>query len=135
VVCRSKRTIGSPNPPVALVAENASEWSWLSESKGIADLGFMRVVFEQQFDFDLSKLPSGALDDRSDGVNLLADVCSQSWPTGRFRELWRFFERAFSTPTGRLVVPLADFLGQEDERFTRREVQEWVALSLDLARI
>ena len=125
---RRKRTIGSPQPPIALIAENANERSWLDKSKGIADLGFVRISFTQQFNFDITRMPPGSLDDRPDGMKLLADVFSQSWPTGRFRELWRFFERAFSAPTGRLIVPLADFLSQADPRYTRSEIQKWVAL-------
>jgi hypothetical protein len=60
---RSKRILTSPRPPVGLLAENDEEKSWLSESKGIADLDGMRAVAKKQYDFDLTHFPLDALAD------------------------------------------------------------------------
>jgi hypothetical protein len=129
----SSRSLTSPRFPVGLQSENAEEEAWLNASAGIAKLSEVDVDVEQgNHQFHLLSLPADTLADRLDGVKMLADVFSQLWPTGRFRELWRFFERAFRLPSGRIVVPLGDFLasggGSNYSGYSRREVGEWVRL-------
>jgi hypothetical protein len=47
------------------------------------------------------------LEDRRDGVSLLAEALANSHETGRFRELARFYERAFRAPPAGIVSPLS----------------------------
>jgi hypothetical protein len=69
------------------------------------------------------------LNDRYDGVRLLAEALADTHDTGRFREMARFFERAFRAQPAALVTPLADFLGYYDKlQYTRAEVEHWHGL-------
>jgi hypothetical protein len=66
------------------------------------------------------------LGDRMDGVELLTEALADTRETGRFRELARFFERAFGAPPAGLIRPLADFLRYYDKlQYTYDEVEQW----------
>jgi hypothetical protein len=106
VIYRANRSLGSPKIPIGLLPETNSEVFWLSESRAISGLGQIEVSMDRQWSLSFQQVPLGSTSDRAEGWALLADVFSQDWPSGRFRELWRFFERAFALPSGRLVGAL-----------------------------
>jgi hypothetical protein len=65
-------------------------------------------------------------DDRRDGVTLLAEALACTDETGRFRELARFFEKAFRATRWHRALSLSDFLGYYDKlQYTLQEVEEW----------
>jgi hypothetical protein len=122
------RQISSPRLPVALVPNGPEEVEWLASCSGIEGLRGGRTESSGVSALDVGALDPDALGDRVDGLVVLADAFSQSWPTGRFRELWRFFELAFAAPSGRLAKPLGDFLASGSLELGRRDVQGWVKL-------
>lgn len=73
---------------------------------------------------------SEVLGDRLDGVALMADALSEVNAVARARELFRFFERAFTRGSSRLTAPLAKFLRshprQDALAYSTEEVQHWL---------
>ena len=124
VATSSTRKITSAVPPAGFSGVTAADRQWLAACPGLSqppqrlNLAPATIAIT-----DRTLL---ALDDRRDGVELLAEALANAHETGRFRELARFLERAFrAQPTG-LVQPLADFLGHFDRlRYTRDEVEQW----------
>jgi hypothetical protein len=75
----------------------------------------------------LAILAAVDLNDRPDGVRLLAEAISSDHPTGRFRELCRLFERAFALGPHALVVPLTEFLAAYPLLgYDEQEVSGWL---------
>jgi hypothetical protein len=122
----SPRRLWSPAGfAVAFKLENAIDYAWAQALDGVdgAGLGRMRARFNPHLPPSLTSL----LDDRPDGVSLLAEAWSQEHDVGRFRELVRFFERAFSCSAERLVALLATFLsGQPRHEFAKSEIKHWI---------
>ncbi|MGH8546939.1 MAG: hypothetical protein ACREX3_25665, partial [Gammaproteobacteria bacterium] len=117
------RQIKGVMPPGGLVPETDSERDLLNSlSVFSTDAG----IIERP----PSKIDPGVLHqlsrDRIQGVTLLAEALSSSHPSGRFHELWRFFELAFGFGGQRLRDTLADFLEcTPDQGFERSEEREW----------
>ncbi len=64
---------------------------------------------------------------RFDGVALLAEALSDAHPTGRFRELLRVFERAFTLGPHASIDPLAQFLTYFSRlEYSSDEVAYWM---------
>src|SRR6185503_17195257 len=74
-----------------------------------------------------------ALQDRVDGVALLAEALSHGHAMGQFHELVRLFERAFARSSNTLLDPLANFLAKAGQGYTRDEVETWVVKMRHLA--
>ena len=120
---RCKRTISSPLPSVAFMAEDAEERMWLESNSGILLQDGSSVSSVSQ-KFDVSILDS--LADRPDGVALMAEALSHDHPTGQFHEYLRVFERAFRLSSRKLVDPLSTFLAKTSFEYTRDEVSHWL---------
>ena len=122
---RSTRTITSSIPHIFIEYESEDEKKILDQTNGFF-LQFGKIPsVTPKIDYDNSTLE--LLQDRLDGIALLAEALSHSHPTGRFHELVRLFERAFHRTGSRLVEPLAEFLsGARNQGYTEPEIRNWV---------
>ena len=77
---------------------------------------------------DLTTEVVSALDDRPDGLMLLAEALSDRNMLGRYVQLLRLLEHAFGSQLGSFNRELIDFLGDTAtrHRFTRQEISQWV---------
>jgi hypothetical protein len=121
-----KRRLSSPNPYVALEADTHDEREWLDSLRGILDGldGIAQNLVPPRP--DVLERSIEALDDRRDGVALMAEALAHEHATGRFHELLRVFERGFRLAAPTLGLPLADFLDQR-LGYTAEEVEHWVS--------
>lgn len=120
------RSISSPMPHVAFRAESEDERGWLESKAGLAASGAGQAVVGSAFRIDLDEEAINALDDRPDGVALLAEALAHQHATGQFHELVRLFERGFARASNGLLDPLANFLAKADQGYIRGEVEKWV---------
>ncbi len=123
VSCGCSRKIASPSPPVALMPETDDEQSWLRARKAIdvnrgMSAGATRLVSPEK--------TLELLRDRPDGLSLLSEALSHSHVTGRFHELMRLFERAFTLSSSKLIQPLSDYLSATSYGYTTTEANDWV---------
>ncbi len=123
---RSRRSVSSADPPVALVPESDAERAWLSSPVSFAfpddrrqSISFMIPPCDA-----LALLPE--LKDRPDGLALLAEALSHEHASGRFKELIRFFERAFRAATASLVKALSEFLKPAPYGYDKAEIRSWI---------
>ena len=123
---RCKRSISSPYPYVMLYAGNDTDLKWLENSAGM--IGNSGQIPDTLFNIELSEKIIRGLLDRLDGVALLAEALANSHSTGRYRELIRFFERAFSLPTIKIRKKLTRFLEGANLGYSRTEINKWVDL-------
>jgi len=124
--CR-KRSIGSPQAvSLVLLPQNENEVSWLRESSGFEKGNQLILAVRRYYQFKLDDVTLSVLQDRLDGVQLLAEALSHDHATGRFHDLLRFFERSFAQRSGLLVKPLGQFLQGADQNYTTREIQHWI---------
>jgi len=66
------------------------------------------------------------LNDRPDGIALLAETLAHSHMTGRLVEFVRFFERAFGVQQTHLIETLSRFLRGSKLGYTKKEVRFWI---------
>jgi hypothetical protein len=124
VATGSRRSISSPNPYVAFKFEDEEERDWLLKTDGI--LGGLDgqarggVGIRLPLDSDLLN----SLDDRRDGVALLAEATAHTHATGQFHEYLRLFERAFATAGPLLPAPMTAFLNPLFG-YTEAEITTW----------
>lgn len=119
------RRIYSMRQTVAFQTLSDSEMAWLKSTAGIE--GLDRFVYVGTFEIRLGPDLLEHLEDRRDGVALLADVNSLPFRSDKFRTLIRVFERAFGCSSNRLVVHLSRFLQDRPGlSFTKSEVKHWI---------
>lgn len=116
------RTISSPNPSACIIPEDNDASDFLKKCKGIYGSPISRGKIN--IEIDITKI-SAALDDRVDGVSLMAEAQSSTHVTGKFVEFNRIFERAFGLAGARLINPLQQFLSPLFE-FSESEVRNIV---------
>jgi hypothetical protein len=123
----TSRVISSPVPCVAFMAYTNEARQWLERAEGIHQLGELQDVPAMTNKVSLDDGLLKALADRFDGVALLAEALAQNHATGRFREFFRLYERAFALPPRKLADPLVAFL---DGRYaySSAEVENWIRL-------
>jgi hypothetical protein len=123
---KCKRSISSPFPYIAFLPENDDELTWLEDTQGMSLglAGIQATKYSIVMDDSLFK----GLQDRLDGVALLAETLSHEYPTGRFHEFIRLFERAFHLPPSKFVKKLSQFLAGANQDYERTEVQSWIDL-------
>ena len=118
------RSITSPQPCVALRADDLDTQAWLESLDGILGSGRIHEIsaFTSPIplgDEELQNVPEA----RPDGVALLAEAHAQPHGLGRYRDLIRFLERAFALPAARVGPALVEFLdaryGYSDDEVTR----------------
>lgn len=119
------RRLSSPSPYLAFEPETKDERKWLEESLGV--LGGLAGQTQQSSgqSIPLTDDTFRALEDRWDGVALLADGRATDRLVSRFVYFLRLIERAFRLPAPLVVAPLLGFL---DSRFgyTREELTHWM---------
>lgn len=119
------RELSSPTPCVALLSESIADVEWLGQKKGFKT---QKIAYPSG-KHSISPAVLQDLDDRPDGVALLAESLSVgSHASARFRELIRFFERAFAASSLDLIRPLAQFLDTGPFQYTEAEVRGWLEL-------
>jgi hypothetical protein len=126
------RSISSPTPAAALLADDDDGREWLAGASYL-DLrppGNGRP--QPSWKIELTEEIQKGLADRLDGVALLAEALAHKHLTGRFHEYLRLFERAFARPARNLAEPLAEVL---DPRFgyTTGEIEHWLGVLRDPA--
>jgi hypothetical protein len=127
IATSSRRTITSAVPCAGFTGVTSQDREWLASCAGL--LQPPRHLQLVPVSLPITDPAILALTDRRDGAQLLAEALADTHYAGRFRELARFFERAFRLQPAALVTPLASFLSYYDKlRYTRDEVERWHAL-------
>lgn len=124
---RASRSLASPSPCVAFVAESEKARDWLAESAGIIRPKVNRAVASGGGVSPIPEEVLAGLDDRLDGVTLLAEALSHQHPVGTYHEFIRLYERAFARPAPTLVPLLASFLDRQ-YGYTDQELRSWISL-------
>lgn len=124
VALNTERQVSSIGPEMALEPEDDDDRAILSSASGFLAPDCMRTVFGASFQLKGEEL--GSLQDRQDGVALLAEALCHRHSTGRFHETIRLFERAFATGGHALIQPLSDFLAKADLGYSPEEVSTWL---------
>lgn len=121
---KCERRISSTYPYVSFRPENDEERKWLDSTNGIKYVGksLQEIHFSLQEDFMKNKF----LNDRLDGIAILAEAQSCSHLTGKLHEFMRFFERAFTLSSTSLIKPLSDFLEQSEIKIKKEDVVKWI---------
>lgn len=121
-----KRRISSPTPCVALLPETPESLTWLNSTRGIlvAPSGYPNP----RFHVTLDETAQQSLQDRLDGVALLAEALSHDHPTGKFHEFMRFFECAFARSPSQFKKKLSQFLKEGPFGYNREEIKRWIEL-------
>jgi len=122
---KTSRRISSPSPSVVLVFENNYEEDWLKQANGFYYQDPIFISTESDLSFNLDDFVKH-LGDRVDGISLLAEAINNKHMTGRFREFIRFFERAFTKSSTKLIEPLYMFLSQNGLGYEKDEIEDWL---------
>jgi hypothetical protein len=120
---KCERFISSASPCWALVAENPDEKTRLELSRGIKNNRKMMPSFTLQIPKNNEIIYK--LQDRIDGITILAESYSHNREAGKYREYIRLFEVAFTIPFTNLEKKLKDFLPRE-MGYTRQEIKHWI---------
>lgn len=124
---RSKRSISSPDPPVAFEASSPTGAEFLAKSLEILLPNDPLPLFNVPLlSFNLDAATRDALLDRLDGVSLMAEALASEHRSGRFREFIRVFERAFKLDPPKLAAPVAAVLDPR-LKYTLAEVETWIS--------
>lgn len=125
---RMSHSISSPMPFIGFASDHSSDLASL-EGKHFAGpvMSGIGPWAGEGPDFSDPKILSG-LQDRLDGVALLAEALSHRNALGRYHELIRLFERAFARKAGALGPFLVPFLMDDasPHGFTKKEIHRWV---------
>lgn len=129
ILCQCQFNVFSPRPYLCLEPESDSERQWLFDAGPIGlpalDGGFALVGPGGARRQDFRNL----LTDRSKGTALLAAALAAGHGVPKLHELMRVFENGFARAGGKLVRPLAEFLGSYpdwDLGYSLGEVSHWV---------
>ncbi|HHL39805.1 MAG TPA: hypothetical protein ENJ37_04815 [Deltaproteobacteria bacterium] len=119
---RCHRSISSVYPCAVLLVDDRDKRKSLDATKGFRAKQSHIIGHHFQIPVD-SNLVSG-LQDRLDGVALLAEAYSHRHESGRYREYVRFFEAAFALQFSQLQKKLLQFLNPA-YKYTRQEIDNW----------
>ena len=126
VLNQCSRSIASPLPYIAIEPLDTESVEWLSDKLISIEIPSAPIRMWHDFDFSGS-MPH--LEDRFDGVALIAESLGHNHPTGRLHELMRFFERAFALSAGRITRnELPSFLAHNQLGYTQTETEHWIEL-------
>ncbi len=121
------RKISASKPSIFLEPENNLDIMNLSIARNmkfenISNIASARTDFK--FDLDFCK---ENLQDRIDGVQILAEANSTNHLSGKFHEYIRFFERAFKRENSGLTEPLSKFLSSNKNLgYSKKEIEKWI---------
>jgi hypothetical protein len=120
---RASRALSSPIPYVGILTNDAVELDRLNASRGIYIPGtsMSSSIYHINPEACLT-----LLSDRLEGTSLIAEALSQSHASGRFRELFRFFERAFAASSAKLTKMMWTFAEGTSHRFSEEEIRSWL---------
>lgn len=120
------RSISSPHPFVAFLPQSDEEKHWLSQQTILQ--GTHVSIPKTTYPTLASAENLAALQDRLDGVSILAEALAHRHPTGQFHEFIRLFERAFTLTPSQCEKKLAQFLQGAELGYDRAEIRRWVEL-------
>ena len=127
IAAGGRTTLFSPSPSVALGAETDDDGALLADARGTTPETIRASRFGVPSTFDTSNAVVSALEERLDGVALLAEALSHSHPTGQMHEFMRVFERAFAKAGSSLIAPLTTFLTSAPAYgYSKTEVSGWI---------
>jgi hypothetical protein len=127
-----ERSVSSPVPEAGFCDVLAEERHWLDSTSGFA----LKQSHRSPVSWHLSVNGAAidALDDRPDGVSLLAEALACKQELGRFREPLRVFERGFALGPFDLIGPVSEFLTYVDVLgYSQEEVDHWFRVLRHLA--
>jgi len=120
---KCERFVSSASPCWALIPDNPDEKTKLKLSKGLKSKKKQRLSFSTQIPQNNEIVTK--LQDRIDGIAILAEAYSHNRDSGKYREYVRLFEAAFALPFTNLEKILADFL-LPAMGYKRQEIKHWV---------
>lgn len=125
VTSRASRQVFSGNPSVALIPESSDDERILRTAHGLQTDGPHSLnTLCTELD---AKSVIGSLNDRWDGVTLIAEAYSHNRMSARYREFVRLFELAFARDFTQLDKKLAQTL-RPSMGYSQVEVRTWQAL-------
>ena len=125
VATGNARSTTPRNLAVAFYPESDNERESLRSLVGVK--GLDRGVAFGRMSVSVTAAELKRLNDREDGVELLAEALSQDHVAGRYRELLRVFELGFAESEGKLISALAEFLAMRPRLgYTKTEVTRWI---------
>jgi hypothetical protein len=125
VFCRCGRSISSAFPCAALITDNPDERESLDKTRGFRTMRSRNIG--HHFQIPLTNNLISGLQDRLEGVALLAEAFSHRMASGRFHDFVRFFESAFSLNFRQIQKKLMQFLNPV-YGYTRQEIADWVSM-------
>jgi hypothetical protein len=125
VASRTSRQIFSGVPSVALIPDNADDERILGLTQGLQTEGSHSLnTLCAEVD---ARAVIGSLNDRWDGVALMAEAYSHNRMSARYREFVRLFELAFSRDFTQMGKKLTQTL-RSSMGYSQAEVRAWQAL-------
>jgi hypothetical protein len=109
-----------------LLIEDSGERARLDVTKGIY-VNQRKMISSFRFQIPRTAEMVSGLQDRLDGVVLLAEAFSHIQAAGKYREFVRLFETAFASSFDQLEKKLCQFL-RPVFGYSRRELNDWVEL-------
>ncbi len=125
VTSRASRQVFSGIPSVALIPENADDQRILRAAQGLQTHG-ARSLSTLCTELD-AKAVAGSLNDRWDGVTLMAEAYSHNRMSARYREFVRLFELAFARDFTQMDKKLVQTL-RPSMGYSQVEVRAWQGL-------
>jgi hypothetical protein len=121
-----KRTISSTSPSIFLAPTTKKDKVFLENAAGFDFTTSNRTEQHAQIKFDIEFCLKN-LNDRFDGIRIIAEANACDHLSGKFHEYLRFLERAFNRESRGLIVPLTDFLIQNKSMdYSQEEIKEWI---------
>ena len=118
------REISSPFPCLAFDPEDDTSRKWLESSDGLlTNRGGVPNAISK---VEINEKTLKAISDRIDGVTLLSEALAHKNASGKYHELIRLFERAFSLAPSQMAKKLSQFLEQSELGYSKDEVKKWL---------
>jgi hypothetical protein len=130
-----QRRVCSTYPYIAFIPDTSTEKSLLEKTNGIFKPKKEFIDVSLSVTSRLQPILIEHLHDRTDGLQILAEVMNSGSSLGKYRELIRFFEKAFALQSNNLVIVVSDFFqgARADElsksfSYTKEEIAEWFSV-------
>lgn len=116
----SKRTISSTHPCIGFRTQTEDELSWLNQTNGITYN--LKMIPSFKFTVEDAMKNSNFLQDRLEGVALMAESMANTHVSGKLHELMRVFENAFATSSDDLVDKMSSFLNDSPFQLSKEDI-------------